>query len=280
MLPATSQLSIKGAIETVLTWTGSKSGRQPPKDQVCQRSRDIFSTVVTPDRIPKFCIPSLEVDHLAVYAEPAEDTQETSLGNTVPGRMIQRPRATRSQSEWCIRRGVLGQETWCRREGLGSTDVLFSSEQLERAGDHSDPVTRAALSLPHLSKITTPYGFLTLGESPRVRRKESLFFGYDSAELRICLSPKEGDVCPSQHLDSPLIVHRSCRTRGKPSAENLSPTSQGKPVAPPLHRTPGLERGTHKCEKKHFRMLMKKHLPRIKMFRSNSAPADRFARLK
>ncbi|XP_030043846.1 C2 calcium-dependent domain-containing protein 4A [Microcaecilia unicolor] len=39
-----------------------------------------------------------------------------------------------------------------------------------------DPVTRAAMSLPHLSKITTPYGFLTLGESPCVGRKESLFF--------------------------------------------------------------------------------------------------------
>lgn len=40
----------------------------------------------------------------------------------------------------------------------------------------SDPTTRAAMSLPHLSKITTPYGFVTLGESPCVRRRESLFF--------------------------------------------------------------------------------------------------------
>nr|XP_033778936.1 C2 calcium-dependent domain-containing protein 4B-like [Geotrypetes seraphini] len=46
----------------------------------------------------------------------------------------------------------------------------------ERWEPLQEPGSRAAMSLPHLSKITTPYGFLTLGECPRVRRKESLFF--------------------------------------------------------------------------------------------------------
>ncbi|KAA0703361.1 C2 calcium-dependent domain-containing protein 4A [Triplophysa tibetana] len=50
----------------------------------------------------------------------------------------------------------------------------------------SDPTTRAAMSLPHLSKITTPYGFVTLGESPCVRRRESLFF--EEKEHATCLT--------------------------------------------------------------------------------------------
>jgi hypothetical protein len=49
--------------------------------------------------------------------------------------------------------------------------------------DLVDPTTRAALSLQHLPKITTPYGFLTLGESPFVRRRESLFFKDDLTVL-------------------------------------------------------------------------------------------------
>ncbi|XP_066539048.1 C2 calcium-dependent domain-containing protein 4D-like [Hoplias malabaricus] len=50
------------------------------------------------------------------------------------------------------------------RRGSGSNSLPCSSSD------------KAAMSLPHLVKITTPYGFITLGESPCVRRRESLFF--------------------------------------------------------------------------------------------------------
>lgn len=58
----------------------------------------------------------------------------------------------------------------------GPPTSLYNSTVAE---DLVDPTTRAAMSLPHLPKITTPYGFLTLGESPCVRRRESLFFKDD-----------------------------------------------------------------------------------------------------
>ena len=43
--------------------------------------------------------------------------------------------------------------------------------------DRTDLSTRAALGLEHVKKISTPYGFRTLAESPHVRRRESLFHG-------------------------------------------------------------------------------------------------------
>ncbi len=41
--------------------------------------------------------------------------------------------------------------------------------------DLSDPSTCAAMSLEHIGKVTTPYGFRTLAASPSVSRRESLF---------------------------------------------------------------------------------------------------------
>ncbi|XP_016398187.1 uncharacterized protein LOC107731580 [Sinocyclocheilus rhinocerous] len=41
--------------------------------------------------------------------------------------------------------------------------------------DLSDPSTCAAMSLEHVGKVTTPYGFRTLAASPSVSRRESLF---------------------------------------------------------------------------------------------------------
>uniref|UniRef100_A0A4W3HBL0 C2 calcium dependent domain containing 4A n=1 Tax=Callorhinchus milii TaxID=7868 RepID=A0A4W3HBL0_CALMI len=42
----------------------------------------------------------------------------------------------------------------------------------------ADPLSRAALSLTHLRKAQTSYGFCALLESPHTRRKESLFHGH------------------------------------------------------------------------------------------------------
>ncbi len=41
--------------------------------------------------------------------------------------------------------------------------------------DLSDPSTCAAMSLEHVGKVTTPYGFRALAASPGVSRRESLF---------------------------------------------------------------------------------------------------------
>ncbi|KAL8204114.1 UNVERIFIED_CONTAM: hypothetical protein K2H54_068161 [Gekko kuhli] len=231
MLSAASQLSFRGALETVLTWTGSKSGALPPKEKAWQNGRDVFSVVVTPDRIPKFCIPSLEVDHLAVHTEPVEEAQETPLGE---------------------------HHTW---------------SSAPETQNKKEPVR---VSPP-------PYGFLTLGESPNIRRKESLFFGRKSTELRVLLAQKKENACPSRHPASPLTVHRQSWKWGDHSTKNLRPTPQdqlfNKPAPASLHCTPSPERATNAREKKRFQLMMRKHLPIIRKFRSNSAPADRLVAL-
>lgn len=111
--------------------------------------------VVTPASVPEFTIPALCPARLQGGAHGQRRR------HTIP-------RSTDSSSSSIVRA-----LTRC---------CPFSDEHELGFIDHhelqtlSDPTTRAAMSLPHLSKITTPYGFLTLGESPCVRRRESLFF--------------------------------------------------------------------------------------------------------
>lgn len=269
MLPAASQLTIRSAFETMLAWTGSKSSRPTPEDKTLQKTRDIFSIVVTPDRIPKFCIPSLEIDRFAVQLVQVEDSALQPHGSMASGEKILRPRPRRSKSELCVRKkGVYNQETWHRRETLCSADAaIFVSEQ---AGEHSDPLMRAALSLPHLSKITTPYGFLTLGESPNIRRKESLFFEYESTQLRMLSSSNEERTHLPRHLGCTLTVQDQPSKSSTQFSQYASWEKLCNQLPCTLHRPPSAERCTSKCEKKRFQLLMKKHLPSLKRINSQT----------
>ncbi|KAM9585925.1 C2 calcium-dependent domain-containing protein 4A [Trichechus inunguis] len=91
-----------------------------------------FANVLTPDRIPEFCIPP---------------------------RLAPSPGPAALRNSW-------GEE-WGTDEGAGRTDW--------------DPRSQAALSLPHLPRARTAYGFCALLESPHTRRKESLFLGAPGA---------------------------------------------------------------------------------------------------
>ncbi|KAH1168531.1 hypothetical protein KIL84_013121 [Mauremys mutica] len=282
MLSSMSKPSLKSAIESMLTWTSFKINKPAPEDNGSLKNRDIFNIVVTPDRIPKFFIPSLDVEHIPLQLEPAEDKEEHSLERRIFDELAKKPRPTRSKSEACIRK-----ETVCkrgklfRRETLCSTDEVASSRDLEKAADHSDPATRAALSLPHLSKITTPYGFLTLGESPNIRRKESLFFEHDSTELRTLLSQRKKATCLSRSPSSALSnLQQSMECVKSPatpfkSSRAVSWEAVCSNQLPPLHCTSGSEGCPVKCEKKKFQKLMKSHLSSIKHMRSHRGALDK-----
>ncbi|KAM5178643.1 C2 calcium-dependent domain-containing protein 4B [Callospermophilus lateralis] len=97
-----------------------------------------FSNVLTPGRIPEFCIPP----RLSLSCPP-----ESPPAGALPRRCAAEP------------------DLWPRAddESAGRTDW--------------DPRSQAALSLPHLPRALTAYGFCTLLESPHTRRKESLFLG-------------------------------------------------------------------------------------------------------
>ncbi|KAI4893255.1 hypothetical protein NFI96_003446 [Prochilodus magdalenae] len=135
----------------------AKSLQTPPAYQDIQpvpaRHVSLRDMVLTPARVPPFTIPPLCAERrpgrCSVAGGPRRHTLPASAHS---------PRTTRALS--CR----------CNFSALGLADM----EPHTRAS--SDPATRAAMSLLHLAKITTPYGFITLGESPCVGRRESLFF--------------------------------------------------------------------------------------------------------
>uniref|UniRef100_H0XLL3 C2 domain-containing protein n=2 Tax=Otolemur garnettii TaxID=30611 RepID=H0XLL3_OTOGA len=98
-----------------------------------------FSNVLTPGRIPEFCIPPRLPVACALESSPP--------AAALPRRCAAEP------------------DLWARaaHESAGCTDW--------------DPRSQAALSLLHLPRARTAYGFCALLESPHTRRKESLFLG-------------------------------------------------------------------------------------------------------
>lgn len=114
---------------------------------------------LTPGRIPSFYVPSSL--HLSVsprFRKP-KDTDEyrllssSSTETSSPG----------SQSPSVSPRFPL--KLW----------LTPQSNRKRRKEDVSDPSTKAAMSLKHVEKVKTPYGFRTLAASPNVSRRESLF---------------------------------------------------------------------------------------------------------
>nr|XP_033777023.1 C2 calcium-dependent domain-containing protein 4C-like [Geotrypetes seraphini] len=105
-----------------------------------------FPNVLTPDQIPEFCIPPRLTAHPELGPAPHH------------------------RSSPALHVAVSEPGGWAFAERHVA--------RLERAGDtNADPQSQAALSLPHLPKAQTSYGFCTLLESPHTRRKESLFHG-------------------------------------------------------------------------------------------------------
>ncbi|NXK39802.1 C2C4C protein, partial [Piprites chloris] len=113
-----------------------------------------FPNVLTPDRIPEFCIPprltgpgsakgtSSHQDHSSVDAALTFASSRSSLPHLIQVESVEEEMTA-----------------------------------LEEESTNSDPQSQAALSLPHFPRASTSYGFCTLLESPHTRRKESIFHG-------------------------------------------------------------------------------------------------------
>ncbi|KAL1782120.1 C2 calcium-dependent domain-containing protein 4A [Sigmodon hispidus] len=109
-----------------------------------------FTNVLTPGRIPEFCIPP---------RLPVPGVPESPLpAATLPWRCAAEP------------------DLWPR------TPTDHDENDYDHTGRTDwDPRSQAALSLPHLPRVRTAYGFCALLESPHTRRKESLFLGHPDA---------------------------------------------------------------------------------------------------
>ncbi|KAM7388399.1 hypothetical protein PAMP_024575 [Pampus punctatissimus] len=156
-----------------------------------QTSREnIFPNILTPDSIPQFTIPSLSVQNgfrsLENNKETKEDDAESEEGL---GSFGTEQESSTSVSPSCFtpsssssgfslllsdrkaERSVSDPLT-LRRSPL-QREVSFPCSYTE-AQHCLDPASRAALSLPHLTKVTTPYGFITLSQSPQMASEETL----------------------------------------------------------------------------------------------------------
>ncbi|MGH0162841.1 UNVERIFIED_CONTAM: hypothetical protein FKN15_052111 [Acipenser sinensis] len=159
-------------------WGNTRSLSSPA---TAKTGKDIFTFVVTPDRVPQFIIPPLDIQ---------EDQRFFNKERAAGWQQQKQQHICFSQEDNYTSRVAPSSSLDCapmqsRRARRSSSDPFTKGYGPPRKNsfpcpfpetDIPDPVTRAALSLPHLSKITTPYGFLTLGESPQVTNQEALFF--------------------------------------------------------------------------------------------------------
>ncbi|KAM6936834.1 C2 calcium-dependent domain-containing protein 4A [Xenentodon cancila] len=137
--------------------------------------------IITPDNIPEFCIPptilslqemknteqrgTARANKVSICGRPSTETQVT-FHEPLNSHIIQVESVDESPYDCC------------------------SDEETTNA----DPQSQAALSLPHLAKAQTSYGFCTLLESPHTRRKESIFHS-DPSSSPLLLPRSRSSVC-------------------------------------------------------------------------------------
>ncbi|XP_030046255.1 C2 calcium-dependent domain-containing protein 4C-like [Microcaecilia unicolor] len=123
-------------------------------------------------------------------------------------------------------------------------DLTYSDEESTNA----DPQSQAALSLPHLPKAQTSYGFCTLLESPHTRRKESLFHSEPVNLLgKPCVHPRSrSNTCckgvAPPHSVSPVFARLSPTNmfpyrQGTLDSDTASSTESSPFSSPLLHRS-------------------------------------------
>ncbi|XP_033905819.3 C2 calcium-dependent domain-containing protein 4C-like [Acipenser ruthenus] len=127
------------------------------------KKMSLCPNIITPDRIPEFCIPPKLPSHLEPKT-PEKNKHPTSI-------QISTSENTANKKESPFHEMVNTHVIQVENVDELPYDCGYSDEESTNA----DPQSQAALSLPHLPKAQTSYGFCTLLESPHTRRKESLF---------------------------------------------------------------------------------------------------------
>ena len=189
--------------------------------------------VLTPQRIPTFLIPSCSPrlclsprpqrsspDRTRLLSEPEEDSPGgtppvTPLTPAAPSRFLLRLPSPRPRPP---RRAAAAAE----------------------AAD-TDATTRAAMSLTHVRKVTTPYGFqAVLAASPCTRRRESMFHRHKPVTVKVtdCEPQEPEPERPPGPDRSPLLSLRPIRALGLQVMKELKrPAAALKGQSPAFRRT-------------------------------------------
>uniref|UniRef100_A0A8C6T4A0 C2 calcium dependent domain containing 4A n=1 Tax=Neogobius melanostomus TaxID=47308 RepID=A0A8C6T4A0_9GOBI len=116
------------------------------------------------DNIPEFCIP------------PTIPSLHHNLENVRVQRNVQpTPKITLEPTHYELSNPHIIQ--------VESVDESPGDACSDEETTNADPQSQAALSLPHLARTQTCYGFCTLLESPHTRRKESIFHSDSTSPL-------------------------------------------------------------------------------------------------
>ncbi|KAJ3599950.1 hypothetical protein NHX12_033902 [Muraenolepis orangiensis] len=186
-----------------------------------QTSQDnIFPNILTPDSIPQFTIPSLTVQAGDSRA-PAESTRNRHReGEEGPDVDIWPtcPTPQWMSSDLCVpppdRRAQRSVSDPLMKSSL-KREVSYPGPYMEEVHQHClDPASRAALSLPHLAKVTTPYGFVTLSQSPQMASEEALLC---QTGLHRSLTKRDQGVALSRGTKTPVTRTGRTGSRGSSS---------------------------------------------------------------
>ncbi|XP_056135106.1 C2 calcium-dependent domain-containing protein 4C-like [Lampris incognitus] len=128
-----------------------------------RKKMSLYPNIITPNTIPEFCIPP--------KITPVQELKTLDWSKHIPTAKGILPESG-SPEDSAMARGS------CSSHIIQVENVdepPYSSGFSDEERTNADPQSQAALSLPHLAKAQTSYGFCTLLESPHTRRKESLF---------------------------------------------------------------------------------------------------------
>ncbi|XP_013912511.1 PREDICTED: C2 calcium-dependent domain-containing protein 4C-like [Thamnophis sirtalis] len=175
-----------------------------------------FPNILTPDRIPEFCIPP----RLSSPPPPKS-----------PGPAFQ-PR--RSLTEPGLQEAA--------SPGLGpfpphliQVESVEELQESEQGGTNSDPQSQAALSLPHVPRTQTSYGFCVLLESPHTRRKESIFHSEEGSGSSLALPRSRSSSYGGREMaSSPVTIRRHLFSRQGAWDSDTASSSESSPFGSPL----------------------------------------------
>lgn len=149
-----------------------------------QTSREnLFPNILTPGSIPQFTIPSLSVQSSlrSLDQEDLSESEESSGGSGAdPSSSLRTSSAGSVLSSFSGLNLAPSDRRAERSISEPFSQRSFPHRDTSRPCSHTDvhhcldPASRAALSLPHLAKVTTPYGFITLSQSPQMASEEAL----------------------------------------------------------------------------------------------------------
>ncbi|KAL7402671.1 hypothetical protein ABVT39_018238 [Epinephelus coioides] len=149
-----------------------EKGFKPKRISLCPN-------VITPDNIPEFCIPPT-----IPSLQEMKNAEHSRAARVIKVSPCERPEIEVTRYE-PINSHIIQVESVDESPYDGCSDEETTN---------ADPQSQAALSLPHMAKAQTCYGFCTLLESPHTRRKESLFHS-DPGSSPLLLPRSRSSVC-------------------------------------------------------------------------------------